>query len=74
MTPEPAEGSYLRKIVSAERIEEALERQRRKHAVIVHCHGAFDILHLGHLRHLAWAKSQGDVLVVSVAADSVAVT
>jgi len=39
--------------------------------VIVQCHGCFDILHPGHLRHLAWAKQQGDLLVVSVSGDGV---
>ena len=30
------------------------------------CHGVFDILHLGHIKHFEEAKSQGDVLFVSV--------
>lgn len=33
------------------------------------CHGCFDILHFGHLRHLASAASVCDVLIVSVTAD-----
>src|SRR5215217_6171383 len=36
---------------------------------VVHCHGCFDIVHPGHIRHLQFAKSLGDVLVVSVIAD-----
>jgi rfaE bifunctional protein nucleotidyltransferase chain/domain len=36
---------------------------------IVHCHGVFDLLHPGHLRHLQEAKSQGDKLVVSITPD-----
>jgi rfaE bifunctional protein nucleotidyltransferase chain/domain len=32
-------------------------------------HGCFDLLHLGHIRHLKEAKSLGDHLVVSVTAD-----
>lgn len=34
------------------------------------CHGVFDVLHRVHLEHLAWAKSLGDVLIVSVTPDS----
>lgn len=37
---------------------------------VVMCHGTFDIVHPGHIRHLLYAKSQGDVLVVSVTADA----
>jgi rfaE bifunctional protein kinase chain/domain/rfaE bifunctional protein nucleotidyltransferase chain/domain len=36
---------------------------------VVHCHGCFDIVHPGHIQHLLFAKSLGDVLVVSVSAD-----
>lgn len=36
---------------------------------IVLCHGTFDLLHLGHIRHLEEAKRQGDRLVVSVTDD-----
>lgn len=33
------------------------------------CHGCFDLLHPGHLRHLLWARSRGDLLIVTVTAD-----
>src|SRR2546428_5402460 len=33
------------------------------------CHGVFDIVHPGHVRHLIYAKSKGDILVVSVTSD-----
>ena len=36
---------------------------------IAHCHGAFDLLHPGHIRHLQAAKALGDVLVVTVTED-----
>jgi len=36
---------------------------------IVHCHGIFDILHIGHIRYLEQAKRMGDVLVVTVTPD-----
>lgn len=37
--------------------------------VLVLCHGVFDVLHVGHVRHLRAAKSMGDRLVVSITAD-----
>ena len=41
----------------------------RKSQKTVLCHGTFDIVHPGHLRQFAFAKTQGDVLVVSITAD-----
>jgi len=36
---------------------------------VIMCHGTFDIVHPGHVRHLMYAKSKADILVVSVTAD-----
>jgi cytidyltransferase-like protein len=36
---------------------------------IVLCHGAFDLVHLGHLIHFEEAKAFGDILVVTITAD-----
>lgn len=33
------------------------------------CHGTFDLMHAGHIRHLQRAKQEGNVLVVTVTAD-----
>lgn len=33
---------------------------------IVLCHGVFDLVHLGHIKHFKTAKSYGDYLIVSV--------
>ena len=44
----------------------AFPRDKRR---IVHCHGTFDVVHPGHLRQLSYAKTQGDILVVSTTAD-----
>jgi rfaE bifunctional protein nucleotidyltransferase chain/domain len=37
--------------------------------VVVQCHGVFDLLHIGHIRHFQEAKKQGDILVVTVTPD-----
>ena len=36
---------------------------------LVLCHGCFDFLHFGHLRHFKAAKEHGDVLLVTVTPD-----
>jgi cytidyltransferase-like protein len=37
---------------------------------IIHCHGAFDLVHIGHLIHFEEARALGDLLVVTITADS----
>ena len=36
---------------------------------IVQCHGVFDLVHPGHVRHFEAARAEGDVLVVTVTPD-----
>ena len=31
---------------------------------IVHCHGCFDFLHIGHIRYFQQAKQMGDILEI----------
>ena len=37
---------------------------------VIHCHGAFDLLHRGHVHQFEQARKLGDILVVSITADS----
>ncbi len=43
---------------------------RENGETVVHCHGCFDIVHPGHIKHLQYARSLGDRLVVSISADT----
>ncbi len=36
---------------------------------IVQCHGVFDLLHIGHIKHFQSAKKKGDVLIVTITPD-----
>ena len=36
---------------------------------VVHCHGVFDLLHIGHIKHFEEAKALGNVLIVSITPD-----
>lgn len=56
------------KIVNAEELAQRVGVRPRTDVVVM-CHGTFDLVHPGHLRHLAFAKSRGDRLVVSLTAD-----
>lgn len=37
---------------------------------IIQCHGVFDLLHPGHIKHLEAAKCEGDVLLVTITKDA----
>ncbi len=54
---------------SIEELAPVMERLRKENRRIVHCHGVFDLLHVGHIRHLEQAKQLGDVLVVTLTPD-----
>src|SRR5262245_47501996 len=41
-----------------------------RHRKVIMCHGTFDIVHPGHVRHLLYAKRKGDVLIASLTADA----
>lgn len=45
------------------------ERLRREGRRVAFANGCFDLLHVGHVRFLAGAREQGDVLVVGVNSD-----
>lgn len=57
------------KVRSLEELGHITEQLRGAGKVVVHAHGTFDLLHLGHVRHLEAARKLGDVLVVTVTAD-----
>lgn len=41
----------------------------RRNKQLVQCHGVFDLLHIGHIRHFCSAKKLGDLLVVTITPD-----
>jgi len=45
------------------------DQVRANGKIVVQAHGTFDLLHLGHIRHLEAARQLGDVLIVTVTAD-----
>ncbi len=59
---------YKNKIKSALEIRETIgDRPRERKAIM--CHGVFDVVHPGHIRHLLYAKSKGEILIASLTAD-----
>ncbi len=65
----PRPEAAQRKILSREELRAALERRRRAGEQIVFTNGCFDLLHAGHVQMLAFARAQGDALVVGLNSD-----
>jgi len=57
------------KIKEFEELAPILESVRLEGKKIVQSHGVFDLLHIGHIRHLEQAKKLGDLLIVTVTPD-----
>ena len=57
------------KILTVDVLVEKLSLHRMQGEKIVLCHGVFDLLHIGHIRHLKEAKKAGDILVVTITPD-----
>ena len=59
---------FAHKIKSPEEIAQILGmRPRQKKAIM--CHGTFDVVHPGHIRHLLYAKTKAEVLIASLTSD-----
>ncbi len=59
---------YRHKIKTVEELRAAIGLRPRNKKVIM-CHGVFDVVHPGHVRHLLYAKTKAEVLVASITAD-----
>ncbi len=60
---------FNHKIVSIGELKKKLGPFPRKKKLIM-CHGNFDVVHPGHIRHLVFAKSKAETLIVSITSDS----
>lgn len=61
--------SPRKNLVPFEELVRIVAEGRRDAKTIVHCHGVFDLLHIGHIRYLQSARELGDLLVVTVTPD-----
>ena len=65
--PSPSHG---KKICTLPQLLALREKARAAGNAVVHCHGCLDIVHPGHIHHLQLAKTYGDLLIVTVSADT----
>ena len=57
------------KIKNLEDLKTIAADLKSKGKKVVHCHGVFDLLHIGHIKHFQEAKAFGDVLIVTITPD-----
>ncbi len=59
----------MNKIFPIKTLGNIISKIKKKGKSTVLCHGVFDLLHVGHIKHLKKAKSLGDKLIVTVTSD-----
>ena len=59
---------HKKKIVELSQLIKIIGNFQRKKKIVL-CHGVFDIVHPGHIRHLEHARSQADIMIVSCTGD-----
>lgn len=57
------------KITTISELADIISKLKAEGKKVVHCHGVFDLLHIGHIRYFRQAATFGDVLVVTVSPD-----
>ncbi len=57
------------KIVEVRRLAQYSAEARARGHRVVHCHGVFDLLHIGHIRYFEQARALGDLLLVTLTPD-----
>jgi len=57
------------KIFSIDDLSSLIPKEKSAGKKIVLCHGVFDLLHIGHIRHFNEAKKLGDILIISITPD-----
>jgi len=58
------------KVSSLDQVRRHVERAREQGRTVALANGCFDVLHVGHVRYLAGARAEADLLVVGVNGDS----
>jgi rfaE bifunctional protein kinase chain/domain/rfaE bifunctional protein nucleotidyltransferase chain/domain len=59
----------MSKLFNLESLKKKINKDKNKGKKIVLCHGVFDLVHIGHLKHFESAKKFGDILVVTITED-----
>lgn len=66
----PEMGSAREKIKTLAQLGEIARTAQEAGRKVVLCHGVFDLLHMGHVRHFEAARAEGDLLIVTITGDA----
>jgi rfaE bifunctional protein nucleotidyltransferase chain/domain len=61
--------NIYQKILPLDELSKLTQSLKEKGDIIVHCHGVFDLLHPGHVKHFEAAKKEGNILIVTITKD-----
>ena len=50
-------------------LKNRINKEKLKGKKVILCHGVFDLLHIGHIKHFEQAKKLGDILIVTLTPD-----
>ena len=59
----------LSKILNKDQLKKKINLIKKNKKKIVLCHGVFDLIHIGHIKHFKKAKEFGDILFVTITSD-----
>jgi D-beta-D-heptose 7-phosphate kinase / D-beta-D-heptose 1-phosphate adenosyltransferase len=62
-------GKFFGQLFNVDEATAWREELRNESRSVVFTNGCFDLLHVGHVEYLAWARAQGDALIVGLNED-----
>jgi len=66
----PGPDDYLAPLLERAAAVGFREQLRARGRLVVFTNGCFDVVHAGHTQYLAWARAQGDALIVGLNTDA----
>src|SRR5271157_5859555 len=66
----PSAEDFLAPVLDRAGASAFRESLRARGKIVVFTNGCFDVVHAGHAQYLAWARAQGDALIVGLNADA----
>ncbi len=57
------------KIINIDDLPKKIQKLKSENKKVILCHGCFDLMHPGHIKHFQAAKKMGDILIVTLTPD-----